>query len=450
MPKKPRKDEEEPVEIISEPKTKSKSKKKDEEELIISESKTKSGSKNSSRTAKTKKKESKISVEHFDSEEDESPKKKSKNTKSNKKFKKAPVKSKISSDPLKGKIFYARVAKGFPPKVTFDAMATNLSRIIIRLTKKGIFSRVCDRDNVKKSHAMWDVNWPRKRFSPYRCVKDLNIGLNVKHLQKLLRNVKKKDALIFFITKKNPTQLGITIQPTSHKSSGPLRKAKTVHLSIQIIDDENVVIPLLPDTYVNEEDGEVYEIYGNPVVVESSDFQEIKKMTSVCKTTITVKMQKNNYLSFEVGDVNIMATELEFGELTMHPEDDDDEFETDDDSDVSAEYSVDDESEESESKEKISDDEDVNSDEYSVDEESSESEDESMYPGIYKKEFNMPLFTPLVKLASSCTQLEIYSPKMEFFPLKISLTASSGLGDVSVYIRDREQIAMIEKLKERK
>lgn len=437
MPKKSAKSEENTFEEVEIIKPKKVNKKSDDEESAKSSN------------AKRNKTEERIKNEEVETTKFKKSPKETRNIEESRKVaakkpirnisvRKNPISSK-SYNPTRGKVFYARVSKGFTPKVTFDALATNITRIIIRFTKAGIFIRVCDREDVEKSHTMWDISWPRKRFMPYRCVQELNVSLNVKHLQKLLRNVKKKDALIFYINKNDLTTLYITIQPTTPQSGGYIAQAETVHLSIQLVKDENMVIPLLPDTY--EEEGEVYETYGNPMVIYATDFQKIKKMNSVCKNTITVTMQKDNYISFNVGSGNIMGSGIEFGELTSNPENEEECSSSQENSDGEEDYSVDEES---------SEEEIISEEDYSIDEESEEEyNEEDLFPFLYKKEFNMPLFSPLVKLPSLCAQMEFYSPTIENFPLKVSLSASSGLGDISVYVRDKEQIAAIEKLKDR-
>lgn len=312
--------------------------------------------------------------------------------------------------------FYAKISKGYIPKVAFDAMATNLQHIPIKLSKAGMFIRVVDREEVVSARSMWDISWERKKFAEYKCAKTITISVNVKHMQKMLKNVKKKDCLTFFISDSDPNKLAILIQPSGVQNVGTAARAETVFLSINQVD---VIVPDLPNIYINKS-GEEENVYGNPMVIDSVNFQKIKKMTSVCKTTINVTIQKNNYISFCVGDDNVMGSHLEFGELTHTPEE---ECETDDDSEESNEVSEEETNEASE-------------------EEQSSSEKE--YPFVYEKDFDVSLFAPLVKLPGLCNQMEFYAPKIDNFPLKVNMTSSSGLGDVTIYLKDREYIELVE------
>lgn len=328
-------------------------------------------------------------------------------------------------------VFYAKISKGYIPKVTFDAMATNLQHIPIKLSKKGMFIRVADREEVVNARSMWDIFWERKKFSEYICTKTKTISLNVKHMQKMLKNVKKKDSLTFYITKTEPNKLYLLIQPSGAQNHGASARAETVFLSIKQV---NVVVPDLPDKYVNK-NGDTENAYGNPMVIESANFQKIKKMTSVCKTTIKVKIQRNNYISFCVGDDSVMGSHLEFGELTYTPEED---YQSEEEGSEDEEGSLEQEENDSEQQESSEDSED------SDDEDDEEDDEEKEYPYIYEKDFDVSLFTPLVKLPGLCTNMEFYAPKVANFPLKVNMTTTSGLNDVTIYLKDREYIEMVE------
>lgn len=305
-------------------------------------------------------------------------------------------------------VFYAKVVKGYIPKVSFDAIATNISRIPISVSVNGMVIRVADREEAKLAHSMWDIEWERKQFTFFKCSESMTFTLNAKHLQKMLKNVKKKDLLIFFISAKKRSMMGISIQPTGSQGDHAA-KMETTYISINHVE---IILPMLPD-----KGG-----YSHPMVVGSNDFQKIKKMSGVSKTTINVVMQKSNYIAFKSGDKKVLTNELQYGELLMNPDDDgcdhsDDEIST---------------------KEEDSDSEDNESN-------SDDSEDYlSKYPSIYDQDFDMNLFAPLIKLPGLCTQMEFYVPLINNFPLKISMTASSGLGRISYYIKDKRQIGAIE------
>ena len=329
----------------------------------------------------------------------------------------------------KGNSFFAKATKGYIPRTTFDALATCMSRITLRLTKQGIFIREFDTDDIRFSHILWDVSWPRERFALYRCVKEYVVTLNAKHLQRMLRNVKKKDTLSFFISNNDETQLGITIQPTGAQSDGPAARSETVYLSTHALrDSEDAPMPDLPEIYIDEK-GNERQAYGFPMVIGATDFQKIKKMAGAAKT-LNVKIQRSNYISFFAGDGTIMSSTLAFGELSMHPDDtlwgdllsDKEEFNVE--------------------RENCSGDEESDKNKDDSADEELKSGGEKAFPGLYEKDFAMSLFAPLVKLPGLTAKMEFYSPTLEQFPLKVNMHASSGLGEITVFVKDQKQIAL--------
>ena len=348
------------------------------------------------------------------------------------------------------RIFSAKIEEGHVPKVIFDSLATNMQRIPLHISSRGI--RICVGDKepepIHKSHIMWDMFWERKKFVEYVCKKKGTISVSVTHLHKLLKSVKKKNSLLFYIDKSDINILYITIQPTGAQK-GEEQLSETVRVSIQWLEDSKPIV--MPSTYFDEDKIE-HEAYGDPMVIKSINFQKIKKLTGVCKNSISVIIQRDNYVSFRASHDKVMGLDLEIGALTTSPE-------------VIISSSEDDESKESPS-EDDEEEESPNGEEesQSVDEEESQSVDEesedeaaltianeadpfSIYPDVYKREFNVSLLSSLVKLPGLCKQMEFYAPKVPHFPMKVSLTASSGLTEIFIFIKDKSQIDVIDNAK---
>ena len=219
--------------------------------------------------------------------------------------------------------FYAEASKGYIIKVLVDVLSGALSRTIFRINRKGIFIRESD----LKSHILFDVSLYRENFKVFRCSKENIFSLNLKHLQKMIRNIKKKDSIVLFIDPKRPNKLGVNIRPEGYSNAKPTRN-ETIYISINIETDiDNVELPEIVEINGSDKD-----VYGYPMVVGANDFQKIKKIANV-GPEVSVKMQKNNYISFFC-DSDIYSTEIEFGELLENPETDscdDDESDSDDD-----------------------------------------------------------------------------------------------------------------------
>lgn len=291
-----------------------------------------------------------------------------------------------------GKIFYAEASKGFIIKAVVDILVGTLQRGSFTLDENGISLRQINQKNT----ILFDISLRRENFRKYKCKNPMTISINLKHLQKRLKNVKKKDSLTFYIEEDGEvkSQLGITLRPEG--GSKKTARFETSHVVYQ--EEKNNEQPELPD-------GE----YGFPMVIESSDFQKIKSLISVGKV-INIKIQKDNFISLKSDAGGVYDSEIGFGEIE------------------------DDSEEEKKSKKKTAP------------------------KGMYEAQFYSDMFNQLVKLPSLCTQIQFYAPHIAQFPLKLQMNASQGgctLGIVQVFVKDVQQInfevsAQEEPVKEKK
>ena len=86
-------------------------------------------------------------------------------------------------------IFYGEVVKGFIIKTLIDVFVGSFHRIPFSITRNGIFIRDCE----KNRSILFNVTLHREKFIKYKCDKDIFFSANVKHIQRLIRNLKKKD-----------------------------------------------------------------------------------------------------------------------------------------------------------------------------------------------------------------------------------------------------------------
>ena len=352
----------------------------------------------------------------------------------------------------KGKIFYAKATKGYILKVMIDSLALTMLRTVFQVSKKGFYHR----NTNEAGHILFNIKFPRKNFRPYFCREKVVFDLNLKHLQKMVKNVKKKDSIIMFITKKEPKKLYLAIHPCN-SAHGYNCRVETVHVTIRPIKEPQIPVSL-PETFINP-DGKGIKVYSFPMVIDSADFQKVKKMTGVGKTML-VEMQRNNYIAFSGDEGELYGTKLEFGEILDNPESEE-ENEPDDyfEDEKSEEENEPDDYFEDEKSEKENESDDYSEEETSSegdsdveiniedidDEESSKSSDEDKIKGWYNAKFDMTIFSLLMKLPGLCTQIEFYAPKIERFPLKISMQAGI-LGEITIYIKDKKQIALEKQL----
>lgn len=327
----------------------------------------------------------------------------------------------------RGKIFYADASKGYTIKILVDILSGALSRATFCLGKSGISIREAD----PNQNLLFDAVFPRENFREYRCRQSMYVSLNLKHLQKMIRNVKKKDSVVIFIDKDRKTHLGLSIRPES--ASQKSNRSETVFISVQ---EEKTPEHLdLPEVCRTNKGNK--KVYSYPVVIPATDFQKIKKMMSVGRE-IVVKMQKSNYLSF-FSDSGLFSTDLEFGAIVN---------ESGSDSEDSDEYCSDSDDSICDTEEPISDEErpeedntqesDADVEEYDVE----ESDGVKKPPGWYEASFYTNIISLMVKLPGLCSQMQIYAPRFGY-PLKIKMNAGTGnsiLGTLQVYIKDIDMI----------
>lgn len=337
----------------------------------------------------------------------------------------------------KGKLFFAEAVKGYTIKVMVDTLAHQMPRTVFRATKKGFYHRGSN----KEGSILFDTDFSRNNFKLYRCTEEIVFSINMKHFQKMLRNVKKKDSILLFIEKKHQDRLCIAIRPCG-STSGQNARLETVYVTITR--DQQMEPPVaLPEIWIDPSNKQKYQIYGYPMVVDANEFQKVKKLMTVGKT-IAVEMQANNYISFYSNSGELYGSKVEFGEILDEPEDIDNqdsssEAEEDDDSD---EYSDEDDEEEGDEDEEDEDEEENDEEEDEEEENEDESEDDSEeeIKGWYEASFPMNIFNVLMKLPGLCTQMQFFAPRDCRFPLKIRVQAGI-LGPMTIYIKDTIQIA---------
>jgi len=190
-------------------------------------------------------------------------------------------------------LFHASAVKGYYLKVLFDVFAASLTRVCFVFDKEGIFLRDGDK------RIMFDLSLLRENFRKYKCSTKHVKSTNTKHLQKLVRNVKKKDSMTLNIAELDTKHLGIFIRPeVSAKQSS---RSEMNHCSIF---DELEYEPITPPDE---------KFYGYPVVIDASDFQKIKRLCAM-GSTIKIDIQSSNFLSFSCESGEVYDSTVSFGE----------------------------------------------------------------------------------------------------------------------------------------
>ena len=191
--------------------------------------------------------------------------------------------------------FYAEATRGFVLRVLVDVLVGRLRRILFQFKEDGIFIQ----NRGEKKAVLYDVSFNRERFRNYKCTKPENVHVNLIHLRKLIRNIKKKDTIILFITKEEPGRLGITIRP--NQRDGVMEREETVTITYVPVDNDSI-----------EDNAPPYDRYSYPKNIDAIDFQKVKKLTTISKE-LTIRICGTSSISF-MADQGMYDSHLKFGE----------------------------------------------------------------------------------------------------------------------------------------
>ena len=192
--------------------------------------------------------------------------------------------------------YYAETQYGYTIKVLVEVLQGCLTNdAFFRLEKSGI--KFCCADNRETMLLRFELNM--ENFDNYSCDTEKMIAVNLKHLHKLVKNVKKKDSIALFISNEYPTKLGIKIVPVMINKQS--ERAEISYISIREVQKGGVITP---------------KGYHYPKVIPSTDYQKMcKKMVTVPGKIVNITIQKNNYISFFCDGGDIISSELTFGTI---------------------------------------------------------------------------------------------------------------------------------------
>jgi hypothetical protein len=297
------------------------------------------------------------------------------------------------------KLYVAKMDKGYVLKGMLDCLAQNLSRATFTASKKGFFHQ--DANDVESF--MFDVKFPREGFVEYYCRTKKQFSFNLKHFQRVIRTVRKKESLTMVIEKDHPETLRFIIQDVN--GNGPSEFGTVQIKYIKEEDQENGFA--LPE-YIDEngnitDDVDDIKVYDVAYVMDSKEFQKIKKPAAVSKELL-IQIQGSNYMSVETKDKALGGGGFKCGEI----QDPQDIIEEDSDE----EYEIEDE----------------------------EGESDTQGTAIYEASFQTKMILTLTKLPAICSKMCFYPPRFKTLPLRLSIQTHGETGSASIYIKDKIQI----------
>lgn len=166
-------------------------------------------------------------------------------------------------------IFYCKTTDAHILKILFKLLHNNIKTACFSITPKGI--GLCMTDSNRRT--LIKLEMLAQEFNLYEMSEpNINIGVNVNHMYRLLKSNKKKDSMVLYIREDSPLDLGIQVFSRSDGS-----RITNSSIRIQNIQNLEIMIP---------------EGYSHWLLVPSSEFCKVcKNMLSMSKT-ITISAVK--------------------------------------------------------------------------------------------------------------------------------------------------------------
>lgn len=187
-------------------------------------------------------------------------------------------------------LFKAKTEEGYTIKILSELLQNVIKTACFVFTPDCILFRMMD----SHRQILVDIKLERDNFNIYELKRDtIFVGLNLNHLYKMLKSMKKKDALCLAIEENEPTQLKLIVYPKENN------RIATSSIHIQNVQNIDIDIPTG---------------YTNPVLVSSSDYQCTLKDMNNIGSEINLSMRKHSVKLSCVAN-GIYSRQVLFGEF---------------------------------------------------------------------------------------------------------------------------------------
>jgi proliferating cell nuclear antigen len=185
-----------------------------------------------------------------------------------------------------GYIFQAKTEEAFVIKILGELLSNRLQFAHFKVNENGIFLLQTDR----RAEQLIEISLLRENFSPYKCTKQLVFSVNTTNLYKMLKCIKKKDAIRLYIHEDEPSILGICVEQMN-ENNRVLTTLKILNTHL-----EDIIRP---------------EGYDTPIIIPNKQFQKMKNLHNISKTMVITS--KLNYIRFFCDGGELYSRELVIG-----------------------------------------------------------------------------------------------------------------------------------------
>jgi proliferating cell nuclear antigen len=187
-------------------------------------------------------------------------------------------------------LFICKTNEAHVIKSLSELLQNNLKNSSFEIDGNGIRLKMTDSNKkILIDLELFSDNFSLYKFKP---TKKMFIGLNQSHFYKMLKTIKKKDSLVFFINDEKSMDLGIQIIPKEKN------RITTSYIKIQNIQHVDIDVPTG---------------YNTPTIVPSNEYQKMcKDMVNISNSIIVTSRKYNIKFSSNAG--SIYSREVIFGE----------------------------------------------------------------------------------------------------------------------------------------
>lgn len=185
-------------------------------------------------------------------------------------------------------IFKTKIQEGYVIKILVELLNNTVRNICLGIFEHGIEMRTMD----SQRHILINVEIQKTKLNIYELDHTIYTGINLSHLYKMLKTLKKKDSIVLYIFENDPNKLFIDI------ISKEGFKISTAHIQLQQIQNLDIELPTG---------------YDNTVIVPSNQYQRTLKDINNLNEKISIVMRKYS-LDIACSDDNIFSRTIYFGE----------------------------------------------------------------------------------------------------------------------------------------
>jgi proliferating cell nuclear antigen PCNA len=192
-------------------------------------------------------------------------------------------------------IFKAKTKEAYCLKILAELLANNLKSGCFEIDDSGMVLIMMDHHR----KVLIDLRLDSINFSKYifNSPEKIYLGINLNHFHKMLKSIKKKDTIEFYIESESPNDLNIQVIPKDNN------RITTSSIKIQNIQTLDISLPTG---------------YGKPIIIPSGEYSKMLKdlgsLGNNIKGNIIEIRSKNRQIEFTCNSAGILKRKVKFGE----------------------------------------------------------------------------------------------------------------------------------------